>query len=168
MIANTIRINESNVLILYRDYGISFGASISKLIQAILDNPELAKNLSIRCKKEYISKTYTNNPSLYVRQFKSDLIISAYKDEEWVYIHRGHEKISNTFLGRAIREIRLQKTFHALKGSIPLSYLDRPQRFAIQLEKHFGCIFATIANSESDKIIWSCKKVDVDKSIFRR
>lgn len=153
MSSHSILIDEKNVLLLYKDYAIPFGKSISFLIQAILDNPEIKVHLTIKVKREYIPRTYINNPALYARQLKSEWIISCYKTDFNVVVHRGQEKISNCFFGKAIRSIRELGTFHALKGSIPISYLTRPRQFAKLLEHHFGFPFAIVAKRRS--IRWS-------------
>lgn len=172
MIANTINItNGKQLLAEYQYHGIKLAAPIKTLVENILaDN--LVPEINIRIHEKYLPKTYQKNPNLFALRldpftetYEFDyLYISAYRKGDFIIVHRGEEKISQTFFKQAVHSIREYDMWHALKGNIPLTYLTRPKQFTNLLVRHFGCGFATIAKKKS--ITWSRRKEDLDKYGF--
>lgn len=172
MIANTINIRNGRELVrAHNNYSVPYGETIKELIEQIL-GCEYEGKIDIVLHEKYLPKTYQKNPAQfalridpYSETYELDhLHISAYRNGEFIVIHRGDTKISNTFFRRAVESIRDYDMMHALKGSIPLTYLMRPKQFTRRLINHFGCGFATIAKRRS--ITWSRREVDLDKYGF--
>lgn len=168
MIANTINIKNGRQLAeAYAEYGVPIGKSVRELIEEILNNNIVPDTCVIIVNDKWFPITYQENPALLALRIKQNidyLYLSAYRRDQFIIIHRGDSKISPTFFGQAVHSIREYDMWHALRGSIPLTYLTRPKQFTNLLVRHFGCGFATIAKRKS--ITWSRRKEDLDKYGF--
>lgn len=169
---NTIRLtNSRHLLACFVKYGIQFGKPMKELLESILCDEHTNDIIDIIVSKKFLCNTYATNPNLIpfrlraikrsydkskVYPYSSRLVLSAYQDSSnhnRIIVHRGLQKVSNTFQSKAINSIRRTGRWHALKGSIPLTYLTRPRQFSVILEREFpGTGFAIIAKKKS--ITW--------------